>query len=190
MKRNLTAGLVFAALLSACGIEPLYVQKQHNNLWYFSGKFDSSIATEMSQIKVEPIADRFGQQVRNQLLDLLTPKGTPKNPKYRLFVELKDREVTQQALRQDITATSERVVYRVSYYMMQDNDEIVKGDSVAYVSYDILANPYSTTMAQKKTETDAAKIVADDIALRLGAYFHTKFSNKGNLDDFQTSTDR
>lgn len=43
---------------------------------------------------------------------------------------------------------------------------------------------------QKKTETDAAKIVADDIALRLGAYFHTKFSNKGNLDDFQTSTDR
>lgn len=62
MKRNLTAGLVFAALLSACGFESLYVQKQHNNLWYFSGKFDSSIATEMSQIKVEPIADRLGSR--------------------------------------------------------------------------------------------------------------------------------
>lgn len=92
-------------------------------------------------------------------MDLLTPKGTPKNPKYRLFVELKDREVTQQALRQDITATSERVVYRVSYYMMQDNDEIVKGDSVAYVSYDILANPYSTTMAQKRRKPMLPKLL-------------------------------
>lgn len=175
---------VLILLVSACGFEPLYVQKQHNNLWYFGGKFDTSITNEMSQIKVEPIADRFGQQVRNQLLDLLTPKGAPKKPKYRLKVVLANKEVTQQALRRDITATSERVIYRVDYQLSEDNEDVVKGNSVAYVSYDILANPYSTTMAQKKTEADAAKIVANDIALRLGAYFHTKYSKKGPLNDF------
>ena len=37
---------------------------------------------------------------------------------------------------------------------------MLKGDSIAYVSYDILANPYSTTMAQKKGDEDAAKIIA------------------------------
>ena len=41
-----------------------------------------------------------------------------------------------------------------------------------------------STMAQKKTETDAAKIIADDMALRIGAYFHMKISNKkGPADD-------
>ena len=42
-------------LVSACGFQPLYVEKKHNNAWYFSGDFDTSITQEMSQIKVEPI---------------------------------------------------------------------------------------------------------------------------------------
>lgn len=167
-------------LVSACGFEPLYVQKQHNESWYFGGKFDASISQEMAEIKVEPIAERFGQQVRNQLLDLLTPKGQPAKPKYRLFVVLTGKDVYQQAMRRDITATSERVIYKVSYSLQEGTEEVVKGTSVAHTSYDILANPYSTTMAEKKTESDAAKIIANDIALRLGAFFHTKFTKKGN----------
>ena len=180
-KKLITAFL--AVLLTACGFEPLYVQKQHNERWFFGGKFDTSISQEMSQVKVEPIADRFGQQVRNQLLDLLTPKGQPAKPKYRLYVMLTGKDIYQQAMRRDITATSERVVYHVDYRLIEDNKEVGSGSSVAHNSYDILANPYSTTMAQKKTETDAAKIIANDIALRLGAYFHTKFTKKGSVND-------
>lgn len=182
MKKVVLVGLIL--MLSACGFEPLYVQKKHNNLWYFGGDFDTSIVNDMAKIKVEPIEQRFGQQIRNQLLDLLTPKGAPKKPKYRLYVELVEKVVVQQAMRQDITATSERVTYRVNYRLIEDNNELVNGNSVAYVSYDILANPYSTTIAKKKTETDAAKIVANDIALRLGAYFHTVYSKKGPSGDF------
>lgn len=182
MNRKLITAFL-AVLLTACGFEPLYVQKQHNERWYFGGKFDTSISQEMSQIEVEPIANRFGQQVRNQLLDLLTPKGRPVKPKYRLYVVMTGKDVYQQAMRRDITATSERVVYHVSYRLIEDGKEVVKGNSIAHTSYDILANPYSTTMAQKKTETDAAKIIANDIALRLGAYFHTKFTKKGTAND-------
>lgn len=177
-------GLLFVCcFLVSCGFEPLYVQKKEHGAFYYNSKFDTSITQKMAQIKVGVIADRFGQQLRNNLLDLLTPRGTPKKAKYRLEVELLDKSVTQQALRRDITATSERVIYKVGYQLLQNSDVLVSGDSVAYVSYDILANPYSTTMAQKKTETDAAKIIADDIALRLGAYFHSQQSKKESLNN-------
>ena len=183
MMKNLVA-VVFLSLLTACGFEPLYVQKQHDNPWFFGKEFDTSISQEMAQIKVEPIADRFGQQVRNNLLDLLTPKGAPKKPKYRLTAFLKRKTVTQQAMRTDITATSERVRYLVQYELYEGSEKLLTGTSVANVSYNILSNPYSTKIKQKKTETDAAKIIADDMALRIGAYFHMKISNKkGPADD-------
>ena len=167
-------------LLTACGFEPLYAKKQNNNTWYFSGNFDNSVTQEMSQVSIEPIAERFGQQVRNQLLDLVTPLGSPKNPKYRLYVTPLPKQITQQAMRRDITATRERIRYQVSYYLEQDNKKILNGNSISFVSYNILSNPYSTTTAQKKTEEDAAKIIANDIALRLGAYFHKELHNKGS----------
>lgn len=173
------AVLLVVGLLAGCGFEPLYVQRDTAGSWYFGGKTDTSITSEMAKVKVETIADRFGQQLRNNLLDLITPRGVPKNPQYRLKVKLVDRNVVQQAMRRDITATSERVTYKVSYELLEESNTLVRGDSVAYVSYDIMANPYSTTMAQKKTETDAAKIIANDIALRLGAYFHSQLSDKG-----------
>lgn len=174
--------LLFLVLfISACGFEPLYVQKKQDSLWYFGGEFDSSISSEMSKIKVQTIATRFGQQLRNDLLDMLTPLGTPKKPTYRLFVDVTPIEITQQAMRDDITATRERVRYKVKYRLLgaESSEVLVSGDSIAYVSYDILANPYSTTFAKKKTESNAASIIANDITLRLGAYFHAHFK-KGN----------
>ena len=178
---------IFSALLllfslTACGFEPLYVQKKQESLWYFGGEFDTSISTEMAKIKVQTIADRFGQELRNDLLDMITPLGVPARPTYRLMVDVEPIEITQQAMRDDITATRERVRYKVNYRLLsaESSEVLVSGDSIAYVSYDILANPYSTTFAKKKTQTDAAKIIANDIALRIGAYFHARFS-KGNV---------
>ena len=170
-------------LIAACGFEPLYVEKKHDNLWYFDGEFDTSISQEMAKVKVEPISDRFGQLLRNDLIDLLSPKGQPKKPKYRLFVKLDSKTETNQALRSDITATRKMVKYHVTYYMMSGN-EVLNGDSVAYSSYDILANPYSTTMAKKKGDQDAVTIIANDISLRLGAYFHSIATDREEMNDF------
>lgn len=170
-------GLLMAVLgLISCGFQPLYVQRTGGNAWYYGGNFDTSIADEMALIKIPTIAERFGQQLRNDLLDLITPRGVPKRAKYRLDIRLADKIVTQQAMRDDVTATSERIEYRVAYRLFEGGTQLVAGDSIAFVSYDILANPYSTTMAQKKAETDAAKIIANDIALRIGAYFHSQMS--------------
>ncbi len=180
---------VFCLLLTginACGFEPLYVERKSGEKWYYKGEFDTSISEEIAQIKVEPIADRVGQLIRNDLLDNLTPKGVPSNPKYVLEVYDVEKNVTEQAMRDDITATRERVRYTVKYklFSADNHNELVSGNSIAYLGYDIMANPYSTTFAQKKIEKDAAKIIANDISLRMGAYFHSSLTKRGNPNEF------
>ena len=181
---------VLLLMITACGFEPLYVERLQDNNWYFGGDFDTSISQEMAKVKIQPISERFGQILRNNLIDLVSPKGQPDEPKYRLYVRLAKKSEVDQALRSDITATRKMVRYRIEYYMMEGTEKVLEGDSLAYTSYDILANPYSTTMAKKKGDEEAANIVANDISLRLGAYFHKVITNRGELDDFKAVTDR
>lgn len=170
--------------LSACGFKPLYVERTSDEKWYYKGEFDSSITEEMAKIKVEPIAERIGQLIRNDLIDNFTPKGVPSVPSYRLVADSVQKQVVQQALRNDITATRERVRYTIKYrlYDAQTGKQLVQGNSLAYVGYDILGNPYSTTFAQKKVEKNAARMLSDDISLRIGAYFHSALTQNNNAD--------
>ncbi|MBO7098180.1 MAG: hypothetical protein J6W11_06050 [Alphaproteobacteria bacterium] len=172
-------------LLGACGFEPLYVERHSSDKWYYKGEFDASITNEMAQIKVEPAGERIGQLLRNELLDSFTPKGIPEKPKYRLAFSNIDKNVSEQAMRDDITATRERVEYKLNYVLTdaKTGDELVRGDTLALLGYDIMANPYSTTFSRKKIEQDAAKIMANDISLRIGAYFHSVLTKRGNPNE-------
>ena len=166
--------LFLTIVLSACGFRPLYVQHTSEANWFFDKNADTSINAEMAQIKIVTVKDRFGQEMKNHLLDSLTPKGAPKQPKYRLVLSVISRDVVQQAMRDDVTATNERITYKIGYQLFgYPSEKLLNGESMAVVSYDILSDPFSTTMSQKKAESDAAKIITDDITLRLGAYFHT-----------------
>ncbi len=189
MKRKISNAFVFLALglsFSGCGFEPLYVERSQDQGWYYNGKFDTSITDEMSGIKVEPIPDRIGQLLRNELIDRFTPKGEPKKPVYRLVINNINKSVVEQAMRNDITASRERVEYKINYYLYEvaTGKQLVKGDSLVYLSYDIMDNPYSTTFSQKKIEKDAAQILANDISLRMGAYFHSTITKRGNPNEF------
>ena len=168
--------------LCGCGFSPLYVQKTGDSKWYYNDEFNISILQEMQKVKVEIIPERFGQLLRNVLLDNLTPKGVPSHPQYRLYADLTSKRTYDQAMRDDITSTRKMVIYTVTYYMTENGKTLFKNKSVAYSSYDILKNPYSTTIAEKKADEEAAKIIGDDITLRVGAYFHTKFTKMGVIE--------
>lgn len=173
------------AFLSACGFEPLYVEKKNSTEWYYDGQFDTGIREEMAKVKVELIRDRIGQLIRNDLLDKLTPKGAPTRPEYYLSVTDIQKQEIDQALRNDITATRKKVIYKVFYELRnREHQKLLNGNSVAYLGYDILRDPYSTTFAQKKNEKNAAKIIANDISLRLGAYFHSLQTKRGNPNEY------
>lgn len=179
----------FALLIgsvAACGFEPLYVEKTGgNDLWYYNNKYDTDIVQEMAQIKVYAAGGRMGQIIKNELMDTFNPNGTPKNAKYFLKIKAPRKRTVQQALRNDITATREKVTYKVSYELWsKEKGELIKGKSSTVLSYDLLDNPYSTTMDKKKVIKDGAKIIANDIALRIGAYFHSINTKVGNPDEF------
>ena len=179
----------FAAILcglAACGFEPLYVEKTGgDDLWYYNNKYDTDIVKEMAQIKIESVSDRIGQLIKNELTDIFNPYGAPKGAKYFLKISPADAQTTQQALRDDITATREKVKYTVAYALWsKETGQLVSGDTSIYLSYDLLDNPYSTTMDKKKIEKDGAKIIANDIALRIGAYFHSVKTKRGDPNEF------
>lgn len=167
---------IFTVLfVASCGFSPLYVQKTStDDKWYFDGDFDDYVSDQMSQIKIVASGERLGQLIKTDLLDLLTPRGVPEKPKYYLYVNPARVSEYDQALRRDTTATRKRIDYRVDYYMTENSEKIMSGNTVSYVSYDILENPYSTVMSRKKVEKDAAEMMANDIALRLGAFFNAK----------------
>lgn len=174
LKKILTTVLL-ASSLTACGFEPLYVEKTGgDNLWYYNNQYDADIVHEMSQIRVNTSGGRMGQMIKNELIDMFNPYGAPKDAKYFLKISAPTVRTKQQALRNDITATREKVTYIVSYELWsKKKGMLVKGKSSSILSYDLLDNPYSTTMDKKKVKKDGAKIIANDIALRIGAYFHS-----------------
>src|SRR5262245_5494740 len=71
--RALLCAVLLAGILAGCGFRPLYRQ-------------DSSSASvpQFAQIAIAQPEDRPSQQLRNNLLDLLTPRGTPDRPLYLL----------------------------------------------------------------------------------------------------------
>jgi len=184
--RKIFAVAATTACLAACGFEPLYVEKTAgDDLWYYNNQFNTDIVREMAQIKVEAVSDRIGQMIKNELIDTFNSKGTPKKAKYFLRIQPIGKTTTQQALRDDITATREKVKYSVRYSLWsRESGHLVSGDTWVFLSYDLLDNPYSTTMDKKKVEKDGAKILANDISLRIAAYFHSKKTKRGNPDEF------
>ena len=180
------AGAALILSLCACGFEPLYVEKTGgNDLWYYNNEYDTDIVREMSQIRIQGVTDRIGQLIKNELMDTFNPHGTPKNAKYFLKIEPVNKETTEQALRDDITATREKVKYTAKYELWSEKDgHLVSGKSWVFLSYDLLDNPYSTTMDKKKVEKDGAKIIANDISLRIASYFHSIKTKRGNPDEY------
>src|SRR5471032_3284963 len=93
--KRVRTGLALLSILAGtgCGFEPLMGQR--NNL---------QVGDELAQIRVEMIADRSGQILRNYLLDDLTPRGVQGRERYSLRVTLSEprREV---AISRDNTAS-------------------------------------------------------------------------------------
>src|SRR5215813_3283667 len=82
MKRLLGVvfGLCAALALCGCGFEPLYA----------TGVTPEGMSTYFGQVYVDTIPGRQGVHLRNQLMDALTPAGTPGAAAYRLTINLED----------------------------------------------------------------------------------------------------
>ncbi len=159
---------LFVISLTGCGYSSLYHKEQTKG---YGMTYSLNVVDQLKQIKVLHIGERVGQILRNRLLDNLSPLGETTEPKYYLSVSVPAPSIRDQVLEQDTTATRKTARYNASYNLKQGDNIIVNGKSRIEVSYNVLKNPYSTLISQKDAERRAAKILADDITLRLAAYF-------------------
>lgn len=163
-----SAFVALSLLVAACGFRPLF------------GNFDEgSASADLATIEIEPIADRAGQQLHNQLLDRLTPEGRPAEATYKLRIELRE---AFQRFAIDKAEFATRAAYRLnaSYNLFEPDGQkpIHSGRVVAISSYNILRSDYATLVAEQDARGRAVEQIANDIRTGLALYFARRRSDK------------
>lgn len=174
--RDAAASILMSAALalSACGFEPLYGERDAAQV---PQKFDT--------IAVAPIEDRVGQEVRNRLLDLLTPKGVAERPTYRLVVDLESAK-TPLLIQLDNTATRFNLRLNATFSLVDiASGKTVYGDHARSIaSFNLTESEFATVAAERNAEDRAAREVSDQIALLLAVFF----DRRGETRDSKPAT--
>jgi LPS-assembly lipoprotein len=161
---TLLCAALLTGLLAGCGFRPLY--KQTGN---------THTVQEFSQISIAQPEDRPSQQLRNYLLDTLTPYGPPDRPLYRLeyritesvgsvFVTRTD-EITRNNLQISVAAYLRDYTTGAPLFSISANSQ---------ASYNVTQADYANLVSEKNARERALRDAAEQIRLRLGNYFDRK----------------
>jgi len=158
--------------LAACGFHPLY------------GGLNSAMSATLATIYVEPVPDRIGYELRNEMIDLLDGPGTTRGAAYRLKLRL--TQTTQGVALQSDPSTSVITRYndtlKVTYTLTDMGGKTVtSGTETGLSAYNVLptgptisAGPqanYGTLAAEQDADKRAAQDIAERIRLDLNVYF-------------------
>lgn len=150
------------AVLGACGFEPLHARR--------AGQ--PAAASELASIRVGHIRDRLGQQLRNHLFDILTPRGRPAVPRYILSVRLTESK-QELAIRKNAFATRVNYGLTASYQLIdvETKKRVFTGNGRVVGSYNISQSEYATLIAAKDARTQAVREMSENIRTDLGVFF-------------------
>jgi LPS-assembly lipoprotein len=173
MKRvfGLTLAAAAALAVSACGFTPLYA----------TGTTPEGMTSYFGQVYVEPIAGRQGVHLRNQLMDALTPEGTPSSAAYRLTIKLED--VKEGLAIQENTQITRYNYSLTAKYELRDavsGEVLDRGTTRAIAAYNVVDSQFATQSAERDAQDRAAREVGEDIRLRLGLYFQNRFGSQAS----------
>lgn len=150
------------AVLTACGFRPLYGPQ---------GGYDASLA-ELASVRVLPIPDRIGQVLHNNLLDRLTPRGAPLNPRYRLAVSMA-KQKEGLAFEKDESVTRFNITLSARYQLTEiaSGSVVTAGSTRSVAAFNVVQSEFANISAEADAERRAARAVGEDIWIRLGVYF-------------------
>ncbi len=156
-------------LLAGCGFRPLYGE---------ANSARTSATGELASIDVAPINDRVGQNVRNHLIDHLTPKGKTVGTRYRLNIQLTPSQ-EGIALARDEAATRINYQLRGKFVLIElsTGREILQGSARSIAVYNVVSADYSTLTAEADAERRAAREISDEIKTRLAVFFSRRSSD-------------
>ncbi|MBK9081231.1 MAG: hypothetical protein IPL88_03710 [Rhizobiales bacterium] len=159
------ARLALAAALAlpvAGCIQPMYAT---------TGLSGADMASELRSIAVDPIPDRFGHYLGNELIFALNGTGTPGPTKYRLKITYKERVYTPIVDTVTGRADAATVWAEVEYAVTPaaGGEAVAKGHAVSMAAYDRFNQRYANIRAAREAEIRAAKSLAEDLRLKIAA---------------------
>lgn len=152
---------VVVALLGACGFRPIYGTNPG---------VGRDVADELAQVRIEPIADRVGQQLRNNLVESFGIGAGNPPTRYILKITLNE-SVQKLAVQRDQLATRANYQLQATYTLSDGSGQLHRASHRVISSYNILSSDFSNLTAETEARTRAAREVGDAIRTSLSAYF-------------------
>lgn len=163
MNRTPLLLLATLALLSACGLRPVY-----------GGGGHGAVAQALGNVDVQPIEGKGGWLVRNALNDRLSAlnrSGSGNGPRYKLVVKLDD-QISGFGLRSDAAITRERRTLRARYQLVDEatGTQILDDTAGSDAGIDVTSSEYATIAAEDTALERLSQIMADQIVARLALF--------------------
>ena len=165
------AVIAVALVVSGCQFRPLYGERTDA-----SGAVRPGAATELAAISIDGADSRVEQVLRNELIFLFTGGGTPAPSRYRLRI-LTDQD--QEALavqREDEIPAAVTVTLRANFILEEigSGRTLLTGTSFQTATYSFSTQRVANLRALRDAEDRAARAVAENITLRIAAYFDAR----------------
>ncbi len=129
------------------------------------------LQTDLQAIAIEPIPDRIGHYLGDDLVFALNGTGSHPTPRYRLFVTL--NEAVQTPLIDTVSGrASAATVVINAVYKLEDfvtGLPVTTGTAFVFKSYDRTSERFSNIRAARDAEIRDAKELAEQLRLRLAA---------------------
>lgn len=163
LRAAFAATILLGLLISSgCGYEPLYASRSA-----------SSSSANTALITIAPVKDRLEREVRNQLLDGLTPKGEPTNPRYRLSFEVSEN-TTAVLIQLDDTTTRFNLILTANFKLfdIQSGEIIYTDNAKAEGSYNVVVSEFATVIAERDAGREATRELSDEIRSLILVFFN------------------
>lgn len=152
--------LLFAVLALGpvgCGFRPMYGVP--------SGAA-TGVDADLAAVRIEPIKDRIGQQLRNALLQRLSPRGEAADYTYSLQVKLSE-SVSNLGFRKDTYATVANLSMSAQVVLLREGASILGTTVSTTVYFDHLGPRYASVATERDAEERALDQLADNIRNRV-----------------------
>lgn len=135
------------------------------------GGLHGQLGAELQAIAVDPIPDRLGHYIQDELISDLNGTGSSPAAKYRLAVLTKER--VQSALVDVVTrrATAATVVIDTDFVLtpVGGSEPIAQGTVTSAATYNRSEQRFANIRAARDAEIRDAKTIADQITIRVSA---------------------
>ena len=164
--RGAMIACTMAVALSGCGFHPLYG----------TAGLNAGVGSTLANVYVEPIPERVGYELRNELLDLFNAGGGSSDAAYKLRLSVNETE--EAVILQTNTAITRYNYTLAAHYDLIPRDSttpVKSGDVTALSAYNVAAAPflYATVTAERDAKNRAANDIAERIRTLIAVYLRT-----------------